>query len=186
MSNICRSCPASLVGADGCCLNIRTSGYYTPETFQQYALAPTDYVTHIPVSVSSELAAPLLCGGVTSYAALKKARAQPGDWVVDSGAGGGVGHLACQIGSRGMGFRIIGIDSEEKESMVRDCGAEKFLFLQAFSRNPDGDVALAEAVKSITGGLGACAVLVCNGSDSAYAHFPTIQWYGGRCWMSRG
>lgn len=44
---------------------------------QQYALAPANYVTPIPDGVPSDLAAPLLCGGVTVYAGLKKSGAQP-------------------------------------------------------------------------------------------------------------
>lgn len=37
-----------------------------PGTFQQYALAPANYVTPIPDSLSSEDAAPMLCAGVVS------------------------------------------------------------------------------------------------------------------------
>lgn len=37
-----------------------------PGTFQQYALAPANYVTPIPDALSSEDAAPLLCAGVTT------------------------------------------------------------------------------------------------------------------------
>ena len=39
----------------------------------------------------------------------------------------GQGHLACQIGSRGMALRIIGIDHGSKEQLVKDCGAEVFI-----------------------------------------------------------
>lgn len=34
-----------------------------------------------------------------------------GDTVVIAGAGGGLGHLAVQIASKGMGFRVIVSDS---------------------------------------------------------------------------
>jgi len=102
----------------------RFSGYYTPGTFQQYALAPATYATPIPDALASDLAAPLPCGGVTVYSALKKSRAQTGDWVVIPGSGGGLGHLALQIGSRGMGYRMIGIDVGEKEKLSKECGAE--------------------------------------------------------------
>lgn len=37
-----------------------------PGTFQQYALAPANYVTPIPDALSSEDAAPILCAGVTT------------------------------------------------------------------------------------------------------------------------
>lgn len=37
-----------------------------PGTFQQYALAPANYVTPIPEGLSSEDAAPMLCAGVVS------------------------------------------------------------------------------------------------------------------------
>jgi len=44
-----------------------TNGRLTdPGTFQQYALAPANYVTPIPEALKSEEAAPMLCAGVTS------------------------------------------------------------------------------------------------------------------------
>jgi propanol-preferring alcohol dehydrogenase len=107
MAGTCGNCLPCLSGADASCSSGKISGYYTPGTFQQYALAPAHYVTPIPDGVPSDLAAPLLCGGVTVYAALRKTGAHPGDSVVVSGAGGGLGHLALQIGARSMGFRMI-------------------------------------------------------------------------------
>ncbi len=40
-------------------------------------MAPANYVTPIPDGLPSEIAAPLLCGGVTVYSALNKCCAQP-------------------------------------------------------------------------------------------------------------
>lgn len=57
------------------------------------------------------------------------------------------GHLACQIGSRGMAMRIIGIDHGSKESLVKECGAEVFLDITKFD-----DKTIAEEVKKVTGG----------------------------------
>merc|ERR1711939_1185531 len=169
LASACTNCPACRAGADASCASGKISGYYTPGTFQQYALAPAHYVTPIPDGLASDVAAPMLCGGVTVYSALKKSGAQPGDWVVIPGGGGGLGHLALQIGARGMGFRMIGIDMGEKERLAKDCGAEVFIDLGKYSRDEDGTKKLAEDVKAATGGVGAAAVVVCTASNAAYA-----------------
>ncbi|RMD44337.1 hypothetical protein DV735_g834, partial [Chaetothyriales sp. CBS 134920] len=165
-----RSVATREVGADSCCVECKISGYYTPGTFQQYALAPANYVTPIPDGLPSDVAAPMLCGGLTVYSALKKSGAQPGDWVVIAGAGGGLGHLAVQIGARGMGFRMIGIDAGSKEQLVKDCGAEAFFDVTKYSRDDEGAAKLAADVKAVTGRAnGAAAVVVCTASNAAYA-----------------
>ena len=122
------------------------------------------YVTPIPEALDSADAAPMLCAGVTTYSALRRANAKPGQWVVISGAGGGLGHIACQLASRGMGLRVIGIDAGSKEKLVKDCGAEVFIDITKYD-----DASLAKEVKGLTAGLGASAVIVCTASNKAYA-----------------
>ncbi|KAM3070951.1 hypothetical protein ACMFMG_009861 [Clarireedia jacksonii] len=170
----CGACAACLEGHDGVCFNQKISGYYFPGSFQQYALAPANYVTPIPDALDSKDAAPLLCAGVTTYSALRKCDAQSGQWVVISGAGGGLGHLACQIGSKGMAMRILGIDHGSKESLVKECGAEAFIDMTKFD-----DKTIAEEVKKVTGGLGAAAVIVCTASNRAYAQALSFLRFGG-------
>ena len=85
-----------------------------------------------------------------------------------AGGGGGLGHLAIQIGARGMGFRMIGVDMGEKEKLVKDCGAEAFIDLSKYSRDDEGTKKLVEEVKNITGG-GAKGVVVCTANNTAYA-----------------
>jgi propanol-preferring alcohol dehydrogenase len=104
----------------------------------------------------------MLCAGVTVYAALKKSGAEAGNWVVIPGAGGGLGHLAVQFGAKGIGQRIIGIDHSSKKDLVLESGAEHFI---AIDETKD----VAAAVKEVTGGLGAHAVVVCTASNAAYA-----------------
>jgi len=98
---------------------------------------------------------------VTVYSALRKSGAQAGDWVVLLGAGGGLGHLACQIASRGMGLRVIGIDAGNKKELALECGVEVFI------DHTEGKA--EEEVKKVTGGLGAQAVLVLTAANGAYA-----------------
>lgn len=80
-----------------------------------------------------------------------------------AGAGGGLGHLACQIASKGMAMRVIGVDHGSKEKLVKDCGAEAFVDITKFD-----DKTIVEEVKRITGG-GASAVIVCTASNRAYS-----------------
>lgn len=171
ISAICESCPACLSGHDGVCFNQKVSGYYTPGTFQQYVVGPANYVTPIPESLSSAEAAPQLCAGVTVYSALKKSGAQGGDWIALLGAGGGLGHLAIQIASRGLGMRVIGIDAGSKADIVKECGAEVFI---------DHTTGKAEEeVKKVTGGLGVKAVLVLTAANAAYAMGMNLLSFGG-------
>ncbi|KAJ5273094.1 hypothetical protein N7478_008219 [Penicillium angulare] len=177
IASACGNCMPCLAGADGVCDNAVISGFTCPGTFQEYALAPAHYVTPIPDGLSSEIAAPLLCGGVTVYSALKKSRAQAGDWVVIAGAGGGLGHLAVQLGGRGMGYRIIGLDMGHKEEFVKQCGAEAFVDI---SKYPTADgKSVADEILKITGGVGAAASVICSASNAAYGEALSYLKFNG-------
>lgn len=165
-------------GSDGLCFDQRISGYYTPGTFQQYVLGPANYVTPIPDNLPSDEAAPMLCAGVTVHAALKRSRARPGDWIVISGAGGGLGHLAVQLASRGMGLRVIGVDHGSKAELVKASGAEHFVDVTQFPTDDKG-AAISAHVKSLAGGLGAHAVVVCTASNAAYAQSVQFLRFNG-------
>lgn len=81
MAGTCSTCRNCLNGNDVGCPQGAISGYFTPGTFQEYALGPAAYVTKIPDGLESAAAAPMLCGGVTTYAAVAKCGAKAGDWV---------------------------------------------------------------------------------------------------------
>ncbi|KAF4313121.1 Alcohol dehydrogenase superfamily zinc-containing [Botryosphaeria dothidea] len=171
LSGICGSCTCCLAGMDGQCKN----QVGCPLT-QTHASADRGVITHIPPQVpdglDSAAAAPMLCAGVTTYSALRKAGAQSGDYVVLLGAGGGLGHIAAQLGSRGMGYRIIGVDSPSKEDLVRGSGAEHFL---PHTLGKD----LPGRIKDLTDGLGASAVIVLTAANSAYAQAVELLREGG-------
>lgn len=193
LSSVCGNCPPCLATADGLCFNQKVSGYYTPGTFQQYVVGPANYVTPIPDELSSTDAAPMLCAGLTVYSALRKCKAHPGDYVVIAGSGGGLGHLACQIGAKGFGYRIIGIDMGAKEKISIESGAEHFVNLSKFfpprSKEPTAEEskfdpaaasqALVDHVKSLTGGLGAHAVIVCTAANGAFAQGADFLRFNG-------
>ncbi|KAI1426764.1 alcohol dehydrogenase-like protein [Xylaria sp. FL1777] len=173
VASACLACQPCIEGLEGLCFNQKISGYYTPGTFQEYVLSAANYVTPIPESLPGELAAPMLCAGVTTYSALQKCGAKPGQWVVISGAGGGLGSVATSLAARGMGYRVVGIDMPSKKESVLESGAEHFIDLTAFD-----DASIGKEVKRLTG-LGAAAVIVCTGSNRAYGQAISMLRFGG-------
>ena len=115
-----------------------------------------------------------VCAGVTTYAALKRSQAKPGQWVAISGASGGLGHIAVQIASRGMGLRVIGVDVGDKASFVTDHGAEAYFDVKAQSEEQ-----LVKAVKEKADGLGVHGVVVCSAAMAAYETGIQIMRAGG-------
>ena len=81
--------------------------------------------------------------------------------------------MAVQIASRGMGFRVVGIDHSSKETLAKDCGAEHFF---GFDKTDD----VPKAVKEVTGGLGVHAVVVVTSLNSAYAQSMQLLRFAGR------
>lgn len=156
---------------DVACPDRQISGCLVPGTFQRYATTSATYATPIPDGISSADAAPLLCAGLTAYAALKKGRFQAGQWVVVVGAGGGTGHLTLQY-ARAMGLRTIAIDSAGKEAICRRSGAEAF-----FAKDlPPEELRIK--VRSVAGN-GAHGVVVCTASMDAFDEAMTYLRYNG-------
>lgn len=165
-----------LAGSDGLCFNQSISGYFTPGTFQQYITGPAHYVTRIPDGLESAQAAPMLCAGVTVFSAIQRSLARAGQWVVIAGAGGGLGHLAVQLASRGMGMRVIGIDHSSKRDLILESGANHFVDITEF---PKGE-GISAHVKELCDGLGAHAVIVCTSSNESYAQALDFLRFNGR------
>ncbi|KAJ3140271.1 alcohol dehydrogenase [Geranomyces variabilis] len=103
----------------------KRTGFDIDGTFQEYAVAKAAQVVPIPEKVSYEQAASILCAGVTTYKGLKESEVKPGQWVIVSGAGGGLGHLAVQY-AKAMGMRVIGIDAGTKSDFCHKLGCDAF------------------------------------------------------------
>lgn len=130
-------------------------------TFAQYTVVPLGYLLRLPEEPRDALVAPILCGGVTVYKALKICGATAGQWVGFLGAGGGVGALGIQY-AKAMGFRVVAVDvGDEKGQMCRKLGADVFIDLQAAQD-------IVKAVWDATNQQGVAAALVTAGSGKAY------------------
>jgi D-arabinose 1-dehydrogenase-like Zn-dependent alcohol dehydrogenase len=105
-------------GHDGTCRQCRRGDFRNCEHrqipgisydggYQQYMVAPVEALVQIPESLKDVEAAPLLCAGITTYNALRRSDAFPGDLVAVQGIGG-LGHLGIQFASK-FGYKVAAI-----------------------------------------------------------------------------
>lgn len=172
LHNACGKCSLCKKGRGNNCAAQTNTGKHVPGTLAQYVVAAAAHVSRIPEGLASEVAAPLLCAGLTMAGALARLDSQEaGDWVVISGSGGGLGHVGVQLAAK-RGLRVVAVDAgEPKRALSLKCGAEAFLDFKA------DDV--AAEVKKLTGGEGAHAVIVVPGDAGAFEAAPGLVRNGG-------
>ena len=94
-------------------------------TFSEYMSVYAPGLVKLPDSVGDH-EAPLACGGLTAYGAVKKLlkhQVLPGRPIAVIGAAGGLGHYAVQIATA-FGYKVVGVDiGEERLEFVRSLGA---------------------------------------------------------------
>lgn len=94
--------------------------------FGQYASIWAKALVRLPPEVGDR-EAPLACGGLTAYSAVKKLGkfgVLPGKSVAIVGAAGGVGHYAVQI-AKASGYQVVGVDvGNQRLEFVKNLGAD--------------------------------------------------------------
>jgi len=94
-------------------------------TFAEQLCVWAPALVRVPDAIGDE-EAPLACGGLTAFSAVRKLGAHgiaPGRTVAVVGAAGGLGHYAVQI-ANAFGYRVVGVDvGEERLEFVRSLGA---------------------------------------------------------------
>jgi NADPH2:quinone reductase len=126
--------------------------------FADVCLGLDDFCLPAPDEMSDAEAATFLIPFHTAYVALvRRGRLQPGETLLVTGAAGGTGMAALQLG-RALGARVIAAaGGAEKAALCRELGAERVID----SRSDD----LAAAVREVTDGRGADAVFDPVGGD---------------------
>jgi propanol-preferring alcohol dehydrogenase len=158
----CKECAACKKGQANNCPKQSNTGRTTLGTLQQYVVAHAEFVSLIPDGVKSEVAAPLLCAGLSLAGAVSKLapEVQTGESIVIVGAGGGLGHIGVQIAAI-KGYKVIAVDSgAEKEKLTKEMGAVTFI---DYAKQD-----VVQAVKDLTESEGAHGVICVAGSERAY------------------
>jgi propanol-preferring alcohol dehydrogenase len=119
-------------------------------TFCEYFPVYARSLVKIPESIGDH-EAPLACGGLTAYGAVKKLSKHhilPGRPIAVIGAAGGLGHYAVQIATA-FGYKVVGVDiGPERLAFVESLGAHRAV----------GADEAVEVVQNEYGGVDACLV----------------------------
>lgn len=127
MVDSCRECNNCRKGLEQYCLNGNTGTYaaidrygqYTQGGYSTHIVITEDFVVRIPDGIELDVAAPLLCAGITTYSPLRHWGVAPGKKVAVVGLGG-LGHMAVKL-ARAMGAEVTVLSQtlKKKEDGLR-------------------------------------------------------------------
>ena len=109
----CNHCRCCLTGHESICPDQRAQGVHVDGTFAEFVIVKEAYAISIPDSLCSIQAAPLMCAGITAYAAVKKSSLGLSDRCAIIGCGG-LGQYAIQF-AKLSGAVTIAIDSDDEK-----------------------------------------------------------------------
>jgi uncharacterized zinc-type alcohol dehydrogenase-like protein len=129
----CRECENCLAGEEQYCLNgavgtynsIGKDGRPTDGGYSSHIVVDQDFVLGIPEGISLDVAAPLLCAGITVYSPLKHWGAGPDKRVAIVGLGG-LGHMGVKI-AHALGAEVTVLSQTlSKQDDGMQLGADHF------------------------------------------------------------
>jgi D-arabinose 1-dehydrogenase-like Zn-dependent alcohol dehydrogenase len=149
----CGRCQSCRRGDFVNCTNQPVTGAHFDGGYAEVMIAYPNGLVAIPDGLGSVDAAPLLCAGITTFNALRRSSAKPGELVAILGIGG-LGHLGVQFANH-MGFKVVAVArGAEKEQLAKKLGAHHYIDSSA------GDP--AAALKA----LGGAVMILATASDS--------------------
>ncbi|HXD55500.1 MAG TPA: NAD(P)-dependent alcohol dehydrogenase [Solirubrobacteraceae bacterium] len=112
MVNSCRECENCKQGEEQYCIpgntqtygSVDRDGTVTKGGYSTHVVVDQDFVVRIPDGLELDVAAPLLCAGITTYSPLRHWGAGPGTRVAVVGLGG-LGHMAVKL-AKAMGAEV--------------------------------------------------------------------------------
>ena len=169
----CGRCRYCLTGRETICADFKGYvGIHTPGAYAEYTTIPAVNLVKIPESISFPEGSVLANAIGTPYHALtKRGRLQPGERVIVTGAGGGVGVHAVQL-AKMMGAFVMAVDiGEEKLSLAHELGADVVFDASL------GD--FSETAREWTNGEGVEAILELVGTKTFESSLKSLS-RGGR------
>ncbi len=172
------------------CSNQKITGIHFDGGYAEYMIAPAEAVASIPDDLPADLAAPLLCAGITTFNSLRNAGGRPGDLVAVQGIGG-LGHLGIQYAQR-MGFRTVAIGrNKDKEPLAKKLGAHHYIDTAASDPAKElqalggAHIVLATApdaksMEALIGGLGPNGKLLVVGASADPMSVNSLPLINGR------
>jgi D-arabinose 1-dehydrogenase-like Zn-dependent alcohol dehydrogenase len=169
----CGRCRYCLTGRETICSDFKGYvGIHTPGAYAEYTTIPAVNLVKLPESISFPEGSVIANAIGTPYHALtKRARLQPGEHIVVTGSGGGVGVHAVQL-AKMMGAFVMAVDvGAEKLSLARELGADVIF---------DASTAdFSETAREWTNGEGAEIVLELVGTKTFESSVKSLA-RGGR------
>ncbi len=122
LHSTCGKCKYCLAHKDNLCENALFTGYHVDGGYAQYAVISQDFAYRIPKGFSDEQAAPLLCGGIIGYRALRLSEIKP-KGVLGLYGFGNSAHVAIQVAiHRGCEIFVF-TRSKEHQKHAQSLGA---------------------------------------------------------------
>jgi D-arabinose 1-dehydrogenase-like Zn-dependent alcohol dehydrogenase len=148
----CGKCDSCRSGDFITCVKLQIPGISYEGGYAEYVSVPIEALARIPDSLTPEEAAPLMCAGITTFNALRRSGARPGDLVAIQGIGG-LGHLGVQFANK-FGFATVAIGRrEEDRKLAMELGARVYI-----------DAAAQDVARELTS-LGGARVILATAPD---------------------
>ena len=167
----CGSCRRCVAGQEHRCLKGQGIGHGADGGFAEYVRVVETALVPVSPEIPPEQACLLTCPiGVALQGARDVAGIAAGEWVMVTGASGGLGVHALQI-AKAMGARTVAVTSSEgKMASLLELGVDDVA--------PVGELDFSEIVRALTDEVGAEVILDTVGSPLFASSFRSLAQFG--------